>query len=151
MSQDIQPAIRTELDERYDDMEIIERVGSDTRFERGLGDVGTVVELVDMSFQGGCPRCGEDEMVLSKDLGPYEVDGVWYCTNIKCPHFVADEVEQDMRKIRAERPHTWDNTAICPSCDTRHTVQLHRGTQDDGGIVQVMCEDCESVGTEADA
>lgn len=163
------PAIRAELDERYAAMERIETIGSETRFERGRSELGTKVELVDMSFNGGCPRCGESEMIVSTDLGPDYIDA-FYCTNVGCPHsvvsvrlpqtsdlrssdFVQDAVEYDMDLIRANQPETWDNTARCPSCDTRHTVQLHRdtchhrtyidGNADDGGIVQAVCDDCE--------
>jgi hypothetical protein len=149
------PAIRGRLDERYSDVQVIERVGSDTTFHRGLGDIGTVVELVDMSETkyDGCPFCGEPEMILSKDLGPETVDGAFYCTNIKCPYFVQDAVEYDMDKIRADQPEVWDNTAICPRCENRFTTRMRRGLHTrrkyvegnahDGGIIgDVVCDDC---------
>jgi uncharacterized C2H2 Zn-finger protein len=136
-------------------MEQIERIGSDTRHHRGLGDVGTVVDHVDMSDTtfGGCPRCNESEMILSKDLGVGAVDVVAYCTNLKCPHFVQDAVEHDMNRIRANKPEVWDNTAECPECGTRFTTQLRRhmarqhkyvtGNATDGGIVgDVLCDEC---------
>lgn len=148
------PAIRTAYDERYSGIERIDTVGSDTRFHRGFGETGTRVELVDTRAIGGCPRCGEHEMVLSRDLNPEEHDdAVFYCTSIKCPHFVGSEVENDMDRIRAMRPETWDNTAECPTCDKRFTVQLRRGLHEqheyvegnaeDGGIVgDVVCDEC---------
>jgi len=142
------PAIRTAYDERYSDIERIDTIGSDTRFHRGFGETGTRVLLVDFgslksadsadcadgssdmtpSVHAGCPRCGEDEMILSLDLNPegYD-DAAFYCTNIKCPHFVGDEVEYDMDKIRADHPEEWDNTAECPDCGKRFTTTLKKG------------------------
>lgn len=155
MTHDIAPAIRTAYDERYSDIEHIETIGEDTRFHRGFGTTGTRVELVDASAIGGCPRCGEDEMVLSRDLHPDEYDSaVFYCTNLTCPHFVADEVEYDMDKIRASTPERWDNTAKCPECETRFTTELVRGIHErheyqDGGnsgiVTDVLCDECESL------
>jgi hypothetical protein len=146
---DVTPAIRTELDRRYEQMELIKRIGSNTQHLRGLGDIGTVVELVDMSFRGGCPRCGTDEMVLSKYQGPESADGAFYCTNISCPHFVQDAVETDMTRIRADQPEVWDNTAECPECDTRHTIEVRRHRPLHGhmiehniDIVERLCDDC---------
>lgn len=141
------PAIRTAYDERYSDIERIDTIGSDTRFHRGFGETGTRVLLVDLSESvhvcqaegddsttdssavgAGCPRCGEDEMVLSLDLNPEgHDDAAFYCTNIKCPHFVGDEVEYDMEKIRADHPEEWDNTAECPECGKRFTTTLVKG------------------------
>jgi len=136
-------------------MEKLERIGADTRHHRGLGDVGTVVDLVDMSDTkfGGCPRCGEAEMVLSKDLGAESADAVVYCTNLKCPHFVQDAVEHDMNRIRDDKPAIWDNTAECPECGDRFTTQLRRhmarhheyvtGNATDGGVLgDVLCDEC---------
>jgi hypothetical protein len=156
MAGDPAPAIRTAYDERYSDIERIETIGSDTRFHRGFGETGTRVELVDMSesVHNGCPRCGESEMVLSLDLNPegYD-DAAFYCTNLKCPHFVQDAVEFDMNKIRADHPEEWDNTAICPDCEKRFTTTLKKGIHTtheyvkgdaaSGGIVgDVACDDC---------
>jgi len=149
------PAIRTAYDERYSDIERIDTIGSDTRFHRGFGETGTRVLLVDMtpSVHAGCPRCGEDEMILSLDLNPEgHDDAAFYCTNIKCPHFVGSEVEYDMDKIRADHPEEWDNTAECPDCGKRFTTTLVKGihttheyvTGDaSGGVVgDVVCDDC---------
>lgn len=129
------PAIRTAYDERYSDIERIDTIGSDTRFHRGFGETGTRVLLVDFGSQksavgAGCPRCGEDEMILSLDLNPegYD-DAAFYCTNIKCPHFVGDEVEYDMDKIRADHPEEWDNTAECPECGSRFTTTLKKSAE----------------------
>lgn len=163
MASEPAPAIRGRLDERYSDIERIDRIGSDTTFYRGLGDVGTIVDLVDLSEMDldGCPRCGESEMVLSKVVRPETVDAEFYCTNIKCPHFVADAVEYDMDRIRADGPHVWDNTAVCPDCETRHTVRLtemdkysyeyESGDADDGGVVYDLCEKCLGRATEVEA
>ena len=157
------PAIRTRYDERYSDIERIEKVGSDTTFHRGFGETGTRVLLVDASAIGGCPRCDEDEMVLSLDLNPegYD-DAAFYCTNIKCSHFVGDEVEYDMNRIRADHPEQWDNSAECPECGTRFTTTLVKGIHStheyvkgdaSGGVVgDVLCDDCSpSLEREADA
>jgi hypothetical protein len=150
-----EPAIRTTYDQRYSDIEHIETIGSDTRHHRGLGETGTRVKLVDMapSVHNGCPRCSEDEMVLSLGLNPEgHDDAAFYCTNIKCPHFVGSEVEYDMNKIRADQPEVWDNTAECPECDTRFTTTLKKGIHTtheykDGGnngiVTDVLCDDCK--------
>lgn len=148
-----EPAIRTQYDERYSDVQTIDQIGSDTRFHRGFGQTGSKVLLVDMEncdHQSGCPRCGEREMVLSLDLNPRDYDlAVFYCTNIACPHFVGDEIEYDMSRIRADSPHVWDNTAECPGCGTRHTVEIERNSflhdeANDGSscIVETACDDC---------
>lgn len=151
--QDPAPAIRTRYDGRYDDVERIKTVGKDVRFIRGLGETGTRVDLIDASAIGGCPRCETDEMVASVDLNPgHEYDRVvLYCTNVACPHFVADAVEYDMDRIRADTPHVWDNSAECPECERRHTVQITRGDRlhDEANagtscIVHVLCDRCEA-------
>lgn len=144
MTTDTAPAIRTQYDGRYSDIELIEKIGSDTTFHRGFGETGTSVKLVDTSAIGGCPRCGTDEMVLSQDLNPEAYDdALFYCTNLACPHFVGDEVEYDMNKIRADKPEVWDNTAECPECDKRYTVEVdrHRRVPDDG-IITSTCGEC---------
>lgn len=140
-------------------METIEQIGSDTTFHRGFGTIGTKVDLVDVSdvdtIGGGCPRCNESEMVASIELNPEEHDRIaLYCTNLSCPHFVADEVEYDMNRIRAVNPERWDNTAICPECDSRFTTMLKREMRDEheyvdshgkshGVVSDVLCEECD--------
>jgi len=166
----------------------VSEIGSDTTFHRGMGETGTRVLLVDFgslksadsadcadgssdmtpSVHDGCPRCGESEMVLSLGLNPegYD-DAAFYCTNLKCPHFVGSEVEyfvdtlhrrsgngdvaEDMTRIRADHPEEWDNTAICPECDSRFTTTLTKGVHstheyqdggDSGILVDVLCDDC---------
>lgn len=144
------------MDDRFSGMERIELIGSDTHYRRGLGDIGTVVDHVDMSDTkfGGCPRCNETEMIISKSLNADAVDVIVYCTNFKCPHFVQDAVENDMNQIRADKPEVWDNTAECPECGDRFTTQLRRqmachheytiGNATEGGILgDVLCDDCE--------
>lgn len=150
MSHDIAPAIRTRYDERYNEIEQIAQIGSDVRFHRGLGESGTKVLLMDCSAIGGCPRCSEDKMVLSLNVYPTDYDdAVFYCTNIACPHFVGDEVEYDMDRIRADTPHVWDNTAECPYCGKRHTVEVERNSmkheeckEGSSYIVTSVCDDC---------
>lgn len=149
------PAIRSAYDERYNSIEVIRTVGENTRFHRGFGTTGTRVELVDMSDtdHGGCPRCGTEEMVLSRELHPdAHDDALFYCMNIMCPHFVQDSVEHDMDKIRATDPHTWDNTAECPSCGTRHTVEVerhsHRHDMADEGASCIVYESCDECAQE---
>ncbi len=145
---EIAPAIRTRYDERYDDVERIKQIGSDTTFHRGFGETGSRVELV--LVPDGCPRCGENKMVLSRGLKPDDYDSaVFYCTNFACPHFVSDEVEHDMDRIRAQDPHVWDNTSECPDCGTRHTVAVRRHSrlhdEADAGtscLIEEPCDDC---------
>lgn len=145
-----EPAIRTAYDERYDDIERIREIGSDTVFHRGYGTTGTRVLLVDMSesVHDGCPRCSEDEMVLSLALNPEGyADAAFYCTNLRCAHFVGDEVEYDMNKIRADKPEVWDNTAKCPECNKRFTTELKRGLHErhdfnEEIVTDVVCDEC---------
>lgn len=140
------PAIRTALDERYSDMEPIEKIGSNVRTQRGLGQIGTVVKRVDMFALDGCPRCGETEMILVEDIRPESSTGVFYCTDPKCPHFVADAIDAEINKIRASQPMVWDNTAECPDCGARHTVELERHWDDsvENEIVERVCDDCKA-------
>lgn len=146
------PAIRTRFDDRYRDCEQIEVIGSDVTHHRGLGDVGTRVVLYDMSAIGGCPRCGETEMIGSFGLNPDSHDDVvFYCTDLRCPHFVGDEVEYDMDRIRSDDPQVWDNTAECPECERRHTVEIERGSvihqearNGSSCIVKALCDACGS-------
>lgn len=148
------PAIRTAYDGRYAQMDRIRIVGENTTFHRGFGTTGTRVCLMDASAIGGCPRCDEDEMVASLNLNPEGHDDMeLYCTNISCPHFVGDEVEFDMNRIRADRPHKWDNSAECPDCGKRFTTELQRGSHErrhyvkgdaDSGIVRETCDECKT-------
>lgn len=159
MGRNPEPAIRTAYDERYADCDLIERVGEDTTFHRGLGRTGTRVDLIDMEPNGGCPRCSTDEMVVARNLNPDgHDDAEFYCTNIRCPHFVADAVETEMNLVRADSPERWDQTVFCPECEhvrteeVRRHGRLHEKVQDsDLTVIEDVCDDCIGTYQEADA
>jgi ribosomal protein S27AE len=152
MASDTAPAVRGRYDETYSGLERIEKIGERVNFHRGFGTTGSRVVLMDASSIGGCPRCGESEMVASIGLHPeaqYDALAL-YCTNLRCRHFVGSEVEFDMEKIRADTPSVWDETAFCPECESTHTVRMTRHkkslsddhTGDSHAESEVLCDSC---------
>lgn len=148
---DTAPAIRRRFDERDMDVERIEKIGSDVTFHRGLGDSDTKVEKV--RYPGGCPRCETDVMYRSIALNPTGHDDVvYFCSNMQCRHYVGDELRYDMqRRFRADTPTIWDNTARCPECDRRFTIEVKAhevayydwdGEQGSSIIISELCDDC---------
>lgn len=152
MGRNPQPAIRTAYDERYESVERIEQLGADTNFHRGLGETGEKVYLVDASDIDGCPRCNESELILSLRLSPdSHDDAMFYCTNPFCRHFVSDALDHVISGRQAEKPTVWDNTAYCPECESRHTIELSQATEagfdvhtsdGHGKIYRAMCDEC---------
>lgn len=149
MTHDIAPAIRRTWKQSDSEATIISTVEDDTTFHRGLGTSGQKVQHVEQD----CPRCGHDEMVRHTHVNPEARDGASYwCLNPTCPHFVADELSWATKphpSYPTNTPEVWDNTAECPTCNKRHTVELRKGIADQheydesGDIVtDVACDDC---------
>jgi len=149
MTHDIAPAIRRSWKQRDSEAEVLSTVEDKTRFHRGLGTSGRKVEHVEHE----CPRCTHDQMIRLVHVNPEERDGVSYwCLRPSCPHFVADELSWATKphpSYPTDTPEVWDNTAICPRCDSRHTVELRKGMHeqheyDESGkiVTDVVCDDC---------
>lgn len=121
--QSIAPAIERVYSEADKEIEVIETIHSSVTHERGFGDVGQKYQLVDVSsvdvsdsprsdeirgselVRHGCPACGHERMIREVDVSAELSDGVGYwCLNPLCKHFVADQLEAKMNRIRASEP-----------------------------------------------
>lgn len=122
---DIAPAIRRQWTEEDSNAEIIGCHYSNVSFTRGLGDSGRKIETVAYD----CPHefCRSDRMVRLHHVNPVDRDDVLYwCLYPGCEHFVGEELGWSRPNGRASTPQVWSQTARCPDCDTRHTVEMNR-------------------------
>ena len=146
MQHDIQPVIRRQWDSADLEATVIATVADRTSYTRGLGRHGERVRVVELT----CPCCGHEETIRSEQVIIDGKDNVSYwCLNPACRYFVSDELRH-ATKTRAQfapdTPMVWDNTAICPDCERRHTVTLdsdHGHHIEDGIVRTARCDACE--------
>jgi hypothetical protein len=100
-------------------------------------------------------------MIRLVQLHPDDADGVSYwCLMPNCRYFVADELSWATKphpEYVPDGPMVWQNTAECPSCGDRHTVEVERDSpthdlakESSSCVVEIMCDDCRS-GQEVEA
>lgn len=124
MSHDIPPVIRRNWSKVDSEATVESVVSNDVSFIRGLGDNGRKVEHTDLT----CPHCGHNDTVRLVHVNPEDRDGVSYwCLNPVCEYFVQGELGwatgSDSPTL-PRNPKIWSQTAWCPDCEERHTIEV---------------------------
>lgn len=83
------PAIVRDFEEKDGRMDVLKTTTDTVTFNRGLGDSGYRVQLVEHD----CPECSFDRMIRRWDVNVEFPDEVrYYCLNPNCPYFVRDRL-----------------------------------------------------------
>lgn len=149
MGHDIPPAIRRTWTRADAEADVLAVIKDDTRFKRGLGRHGQVIEHV----AHACPRCEHDETVRSKQVNiEARMDVEYWCLNPNCQYFVSDELSWATKphpQMIPDTPMVWEHTAFCPECEERHTVTVERDSikhhevkHQDNELFEWHCDAC---------
>lgn len=96
------PSIARKFGESDRDTEVIHRAYDTVSFQRGLGDSGRRIEVVEHD----CPACHFDRMTRHWKVSPVERDSVeYYCLNPSCLYYMGDKFSYAMPRKSTE-PHT---------------------------------------------
>lgn len=150
MSDEIPPVIRRDMNDNDREATVLHTVKDDTRFVRGLGDVGDLVQHVEHE----CPCCGNGEMIRIQHIYPDDDNYMKYwCLMPSCRYFVSDEISWATKPhpdFVPDTPMVWQNSAECPDCGSLHSVVCKRNSRrhdlsNEGSscIINEQCSDCK--------
>lgn len=163
MSQSIPPSIARTWSHEDNEVTVEQELANKTRFHRGLGESGRVVEHVS-GIECPNPVCESTEHVRVRRKNPEAPQQVdYWCLDPGCRHFVSDElshhISPDPRTPSVDTPQVKDFHFTCMECDEfvefSTMIEIHRTDAElfewDGEPMQskptnVVCSQCSESG-----